>query len=788
MKTDNEVPNETRRHVGKKLSHESARGHVTGEALYTDDLAPRTANLLHAWPVTVSHAHALVKHVDAAAALKMPGVVAVLSEADVPGVSNVGAARQDEALFPREVQHYGQAVAWVLAESELLARRAATRVVVDAEPQQAILTIEDAIENDSFSNHELVIETLDGHADIAAAIAKAPRRLSGEVEVGGQEHFYLEAQAALAYVDEGGQMLVHSSTQHPTETQIIVARVLGVPSHAVICQSLRMGGAFGGKEVQANTWAAIAAIGAKKTGRPVRVRLDRQRDMTLTGKRHPFLGRFEIAYDDQGRIHALDAQLYSDGGYSLDLSQPVLARALFHIDNCYRIPNLRVTGRVCKTHKTSQTAFRGFGGPQGMVVVEEALDRVARATGLPPHVVRERNFYREGDRAHYGQPIKDADRISEIWTELKRSADFDARLAAIEAFNAEHDHTKRGMAITPVKFGISFTTAFFNQAGALVLVYADGSVQLNHGGTEMGQGLHTKMLQIAADTLGVPYEAVRMMPTRTDKVPNTSATAASSGTDLNGQAVRDACAAIRARLAGVAATVFECDEDAVRFDGGEVWPEGRRGDAEPFERITRAAYLERVPLFATGYYRTPNIHFDEERGRGKPFHYYAYGAAVTEVEVDGFTGQYGFRRVDILHDVGDSISPKVDLGQVEGGFIQGLGWLTREELIWTDDGRLATQGASTYKLPTLGELPTEFNVALMPKATEPTVIHGSKAVGEPPLMLAMSAREALRNAAAAFAEDPAHHRAEIGCPATPEAVFWSLDAARASGRTAAAAE
>ncbi len=778
-----------KRNVGRGIPHESAPEHVTGRAIYTDDLVPRLRNLLHAWPVCAQAAHARVVRVDAADALTMPGVVAVLGMADVPGEGNVGAARKDEPLFPEVVMHFGQAVAWVLAESEAQARAAAAKVEVELESLDAILSIEDAIASGSFHTEPQRIERLeDGCATLDVALERAPRRLQGEVHIGGQEHFYLESQAAIAYIDEGGQVFVHASTQHPTETQILVARVLGLPAHEVTCQSLRMGGAFGGKEVQANTWACVAAVGTLKTGRPVRVRLDRQRDFMLTGKRHPFLGRYEVGFDDEGHLRALRVHLYSDGGYSLDLSKPVLFRAMFHVDNAYRLPNVEVVGRVCRTHKVSQTAFRGFGGPQGMVIVEEVLDRVARATGLPPHVVRERNFYGEGDTAHYGQLITGAERIQQIWQRVLHNSEFGRRWEAIEAFNRTSSHRKRGIAITPVKFGISFTTAFFNQAGALVLLYADGSVQVNHGGTEMGQGLHTKMLQVAADALGVDLETVRLMPTRTDKVPNTSATAASSGSDLNGQAVRAACAAIRERLASVAATLFGCAADDVVFEGGKVYPVGRNDEARSFGEIAKQAYLQRVPLFATGYYRTPNIHYDEAAGTGKPFHYFAYGAAVTEVEVDGFTGQYEFRRFDIVHDVGDSLSPLVDRGQVEGGFIQGLGWLTREELVWdADSGRLATAGASTYKLPTLEDCPEEFHVELLPRAHQPGVIHGSKAVGEPPFMLALSAREALRQAVAAFA-DGVTDRVDLACPSTPEAVFWAIERLRAAGHDAVAAE
>lgn len=775
---------EVKRHVGKSISHESAKGHVTGEAIYTDDISVRFSNVLHAWPVCVPAARAKILKITADKALEMPGVAAVLTGDDVPGVGNVGAARQDEPLFPEETQHHGQAVAWVLGETEQAARTAAQEVLVEFEALPAILTIEEALEAESFLAHELKIERTEQSASIEEKLAEtssegsAVHRLQGEIHVGGQEHFYLEAQASLVFIDEMGQVMVHASTQHPTETQLIVARVLGVPNHAVTCQSLRMGGAFGGKEVQANTWACVGAVGALKTGRPVRVRLDRQRDMTLTGKRHPFLGRYDVAFEDDGTIHAIDIQLFSDGGYSLDLSQPVLARGLFHIDNAYHFKNVRVTGRVCKTNKTSQTAFRGFGGPQGMVVVEDALDHVARTLSLPPHVVREKNFYREGDTTHYEMPVKGAERLARIWSELKAESDFEKRWTEMEAFNAKNTDKKRGLAITPVKFGISFTTAFFNQAGALVLIYADGSVQLNHGGTEMGQGLHTKMMQICADALGVRLTDVRMMATRTDKVPNTSATAASSGTDLNGQAVRDACAQLRERLSKAAASVLACAPEDVFFDDGQVWPAGQRDKAIAFSEVAKAAYLQRTPLFAAGYYRTPNIHFDEEAGRGKPFHYFSYGAAVTEVEVDRYTGQYAFLRADILHDVGDSISPKVDLGQVEGGYIQGLGWLTREELVWDDEGRLRTSGASTYKLPTFGECPEVFNTRLLPKAAEPGVIHGSKAVGEPPLMLAISAREAIRQAAAAFganSKSTSAARCDLGCPSTPEAVYWAIE-------------
>ncbi|HEY2014891.1 MAG TPA: molybdopterin cofactor-binding domain-containing protein, partial [Bryobacteraceae bacterium] len=603
------------------------------------------------------------------------------------------------------------------------------------------------------------------------------KTLAGELRIGGQEHFYLETQCAIAWKDESGGLALHSSTQHPSETQDVVARALGLPGSQVTVECLRMGGAFGGKEVQANPWAAIAALGAWKTGRPVRVRLPRVLDMVLTGKRHPFLARFDVGFESDGRLQELNIALYSDGGWSLDLSEPVMWRAMFHADNAYFLPSVEITGFVCRTHKTSQTAFRGFGGPQGMLVIEEILDRIARTLCVPPEVVRERNFYREGQTTHYGAPVKDAARIETIWNRLLDTSGFRARRDSADRFNAAHSHRKRGLAITPVKFGISFTATFFNQGGALVLLYRDGSVQVNHGGTEMGQGLQTKIRQIAAESLGVTPEAVRIMPTRTDKVPNTSASAASASTDLNGAAVADACRQLTDRLRPIAGAMLGCSPEAVRFEDGWVHTEGDTVARYPFADVVAAAYRQRLCLFAEGYYRTPGIHFDQRKGRGNPFHYFAYGAAVTEVEVDGFTGDHRVRRVDILEDVGDSVSPLIDRGQIEGGFVQGLGWLTLADLLWDAKGRVATNGASTYKLPSWSEMPEVFEVAFLERATEPGVIFGSKAVGEPPLMLAISAREAIRDAIAAFG---AGGVVTLDSPATPERIFWAVRQAQAT--------
>ena len=761
-------------HVKETLPHESARGHVTGDALYTDDLITRFPGVLHAWPVMSPHAHATVLDLRTDDALGESGVVAVLTGRDVPGDGDTGAARRDEPLFPREVMFHAQPVAWVLGDTLDAARRGAARVGVDYEPLPAILTIAGAIASGSYLTGPLRLSRGE-MPDIAACAV----RVRGELSIGGQEHFYLETQSAIAWIDESGCVAVESSTQHPAETQEVVSRVLGLPRHQVVVQCIRMGGAFGGKEVQANMYAAIAGLGARKTGRAVRVRLPRHLDMILTGKRHPYFARYDAGFTADGRIDALRLELYSDGGWSLDLSEPIMWRSLFHCDNAYYLPSVEATGWVCRTHKTSQTAFRGFGGPQAMVVIEDVIAQAAQRLGLPVESIRERNFYRDGQQTHYGQTVDDASRIAQVWELVKETSAFDARRADVDAFNAAHEQVKRGLAITPVKFGISFTATFYNQGGALVLIYRDGSVQVNHGGTEMGQGLLTKIQRIAADSLGLPLASIRIMPTRTDKVPNTSATAASAGTDLNGAAVVDACEQLLDRLRPVAAAVLACPPDAVQFVNGNVLG-GQRSIS--FAALCEAAYKQRVPLFAQGFYRTPEIHFDPQTGRGRPFYYFACGAAVSEVEVDGFTGDHRLLRTDIVQDVGESVADVIDRGQVEGGFIQGMGWLTIEELLWDDKGRLASAGASTYKLPSWSEVPATFNVTFLPRAAQPGVVFGSKAVGEPPLMLAISVREALRDAVMAFAagSGAAHLAAPVtfDSPATPERVFFAVRRAR----------
>jgi len=756
----------------KALRHESAAGHVTGRALYVDDTAQKRP-MLEVWPVMAPHAHAKIKRRDATAARRLPGVVAVLMAEDIPGENNTGPARHDEPLFATdEVRFHGQVVAVVVGESLRACRAAAALVQVEYEPLPAVLGVRAAIAQDSYHT--------DWHAlargDAAAALAAAPSRFDGELEFGGQEHFYLETQAAWAEAGEDGSITVNSSTQHPSEIQAIVSEVLHVARHKVVVQAPRMGGGFGGKETQGNAIAAYVALAAVKTGRPVRLQLDRDLDMSLTGKRHPFLAKFSVGHDADGRILALQAELVADGGWSLDLSQPIADRALFHIDNAYYIPALSCRSRAAKTHVTSHTAFRGFGGPQGIMVIEEVMDRIARRTGLAPEVVRERNLYHgtgETNRTHYHEDVGD-NRIQDIWRQALDEAKFAERRAAVEAWNASHPRIKRGLAITPVKFGISFTLTHYNQAGAYVVIYSDGSVQVNHGGTEMGQGLHTKIQGVAMRELGLPAASIRMMTTATDKVPNTSATAASSGADLNGAAVAAACVTLRERLAGVAAPMLGVAVEQVEFVHGHAQERGNANNKVPFAKVCSHAYAARVSLAATGYYKTPGIHWDWSTSSGRPFHYFACGAAVAEVEVDGFTGMQRVRRVDIVHDVGDSLNPGVDRGQIEGGFVQGMGWLTSEELKWDAKGRLLTHSASTYQIPDISDAPMEFNVTLLPKAAQPNTIHGSKAVGEPPLMLAFSVREAIRDAVAAFGKSGDEVR--LASPATGEAIYAAIQA------------
>ncbi len=761
--------------VSHSLKHESAIGHVTGTAQYVDDQA-RRREMLEIWPVQSTQAHAKITKLDISAALKMPGITTVLTASDIPGDNDIGALKKDEALLADGlVCYHGQMVAAVVGRSLEECKAAARAVVVEYEPLEPIRNAREAVQKDSYHTEPHIIR----RGDAEAALKASTHVLSGEFDLGGQEHFYLEAQAAWAERGDDGDMFVCSSTQHPSEIQAAVSHVLHLPRNKVVVEAPRMGGGFGGKETQGNGWAALVALAAWKTGKPARLQLDRDVDMSITGKRHPFYGKYEVGFDGEGHLLAAKATLISDGGWALDLSESINDRALFHLDNAYYIPAVDFMGRVGKTNNCSHTAYRGFGGPQGMVYIEEMMDRVARHLGLAPEVVRERNLYRgegETNTTHYGQPLKD-NRIPMMWQSLSDDAKFGERRQAIETWNRQHPYKKRGLAITPVKFGISFTASFLNQAGSLVLIYRDGTVQVNHGGTEMGQGLYTKIKGVAIRELGLSEDKVRVMKTRTDKVPNTSPTAASAGADLNGAAVKAACDTLRARLAEVAAAMLGERGKPTQADS-LVFADDRVGELA-FTEVVDQAYLRQVSLSTTGYYRTPGLAYDKKKGHGIPFHYFAYGAAITEVEVDGLSGMKRVLRVDVLQDVGDSLNHNVDRGQIEGAFVQGMGWLTGEELKWNKDGRLLSHSASTYQIPSIGDAPAEFNISLLKKAAQPGVIHGSKAVGEPPFMLALSVREAIRDAVAAFApEGQKPKQVVLPSPATHEAIYASIQAVK----------
>jgi xanthine dehydrogenase molybdopterin binding subunit/xanthine dehydrogenase small subunit len=764
--------------------HDSARLHVTGAARYVDDIAARKA-CAEMWPVQAKLAHARIVAIDAGEAQAMPGVLCVLTGHDVVGSNNVGPIRADEPLLPvDEVQFASQVVALVVAHTQAQARAAAAKVKVSLEPVPAILGIAHAHEHQRFHNSALPHGAwhTQRKGNPTEALQRAPRTLRGSLVIGGQEHFYLESQAAVSEVGDAMDVVVHSSTQHPSEVQAMVAHVLHLPRHQVVVHSPRMGGGFGGKETQASSCAAWTALAAWKLAgmgihKPVRLQLDRDIDMETTGKRHPFRASFEVGFQDDGRITAVRCELDADGGFALDLSESIHDRAMFHFDNCYNIENVEVKGKIAATNVVSHTAFRGFGGPQGMLAIEDIMARVALACGLDAAVVRERNFYpSRGAHTHYHQAVDDF-RIPPMWRKLQDDAGMSDRRGAVAAFNAGHVHVKRGLAITPVKFGISFTASFLNQASAWLLIYRDGSVQVNHGGTEMGQGLYAKVHGIVMRTLGLSSSRIRMMPTATDKVPNTSATAASSGADLNGAAVLLAAEELRRRLAPVAASLLDkhvgrpVSAHDVVFADDHVTLSMAQAPRVPFSDVAEAAYVRGVSLSSHGFYRTPDIFYDRATGTGKPFHYFAYGVCCAEVELDGHTGMKTVRRVDIIHDVGNSLHPHIDVGQVEGGFVQGMGWLTGEELKWNADGKLLTHSASTYAIPTIGDTPHDFRVRLWDEhATQPGVVHGSKAVGEPPLMLAIAVREALRDAVAAFGADAS----QLPSPLTHEALRMSV--------------
>ncbi len=753
--------------LGEAMPHESAYLHVTGKAHYTDDI-PLPAGSLHVALGLSKIAHGHIQVMDLSQVKAAPGVVAVLTAQDVPGENNYGAVLKDDPIFADDlVQFIGQPIFAVIATSMEAARKACLLAQIEYKTLPAVLDVRTAIANESFVLPTMRMQ----RGDVSVAIKDAPHKLTGTFSLGGQDHFYLEGQIAAAVPQEDGAVLVYSSTQHPSEVQHIVAHALHLPVHQVTVQCRRMGGGFGGKESQPALLASIVAIAARKLGKAVKLRLDRDTDMIITGKRHDFEADYNIGFDSQGRLLGIDAMLASRCGYSADLSGPVNDRAMFHLDNCYYLENVRIVSYRCKTNTVSNTAFRGFGGPQGMIVIETVMDAIAAHLNLDPLEVRKINFYGIGERdvTHYQMKIED-NIIHSLVQKLEQSSQYQTRKAAITLANAENPVIKRGIALVPVKFGISFTATHFNQAGALVHVYTDGTVLLNHGGLEMGQGLHTKVAQVVADEFGLPLSAIRVTATDTSKIPNTSATAASSGADLNGKAAQAAARIIRQRIALFLARKYEVSEADIYFSEGLVKVGGK---TISFAEAAHQTWFARISLSSTGFYATPKINYDPKSMMGRPFFYFAYGAAVSEVAIDTLTGEYKLLRVDILHDVGRSMNPSIDLGQVEGGFLQGAGWLTSEELWWDKTGQLKTHAPSTYKIPAVSDWPKYAKVELLERNinVEDTIFR-SKAVGEPPLMLGMSVFYALRDAVAAAAGNAAAMR--LMAPATPEALLYAL--------------
>jgi len=758
--------------AGQSLFHESARAQVAGAVHYIDDL-PEVRGTLHAAPILSNLAHGKLLGVDASAALAMPGVVDVVFSKDIPGDPMLAAFAGDEPVFAMDtVQFVGQVIGVVIARTTLQARRAARKVKLNIEALPAVLSVKDALAAKSYVLPPVHVR----RGDAAAALQTAQHTLHGTLEVGGQEHFYLEGQIAYVLPLEQNQWTVYSSTQHPGEVQHWVSHALGIDNHAVRVECRRMGGGFGGKETQAGHLAVWAAVAAKKTGQAIKLRLDRDDDFMVTGKRHPFEYEYTAGFDDSGRLTALQLMMAANCGFSADLSGPVADRAIFHSDNAYYLEHVDIASYRCKTNTQSHTAFRGFGGPQGVILIETIMGDIARHLGMDPLDVRLRNLYSDEpvagggqrDTTHYQMKVED-NILQPLITTLEASSAYRQRRAEIEAWNANSPILKRGIALTPVKFGISFTATLFNQAGALVHVYTDGSVQVNHGGTEMGQGLHTKVSQIVADELGIPFDRVMATASDTSKVANASATAASAGTDLNGRAAQFAARHVRDNLAAFVCGLDGCGAGAIRFEGGQVHsPKTTRS----FDAVVGMAYANRIQLWSDGFYRTPKIHYDKVTLSGRPFYYFAYGAACTEVAIDTLTGESKVLKVDVLHDVGRSINPSIDVGQIEGGFVQGMGWLTTEQLVWNDKGYLSTHAPSTYKIPTAGDVPNHFNVDLWPEPNREDNVHGSKAVGEPPFMLAISVYEALRHAVEQAREDG--NAVRLTAPATAENVLKAL--------------
>ncbi|PCM44647.1 xanthine dehydrogenase molybdopterin binding subunit [Marinobacter sp. ANT_B65] len=758
--------------AGHSVKHDSAWKHVSGQARYIDDM-PTPEGILHAAVGHSEQAHARIVSMDLDAVRQYPGVIAVITAKDVPGHLDIGPVFPgDPVLADGIVEYIGQPVFAVAATSHEAARKAAKLAKIEYEALDAVVTVTQALNKEFFVRPSQTQQR--GQPDLA--LAQAPNRLSGEQFVGGQEHFYLEGQASLAEPTEDRGMFVHTSSQHPSEVQKLVAEVLGLPIHEVHAEVRRMGGGFGGKETQAAPVACIAALLANATNRPVKYRLSRPDDMIQTGKRHDFYNTYDIGFDDDGLILGADLMVAGRCGNSPDLSDAIVDRAMFHADNAYYLDQARVTGHRCKTHTVSNTAFRGFGGPQGMMIIEHAMDDIARHLGQDPLDIRKLNLYRPGrDTTHYGQTIEQHV-LPELLGKLEASSDYRKRRSDITAFNQSSPILKRGLALTPVKFGISFTAKHLNQAGALVNIYTDGSIQVNHGGTEMGQGLYIKVAQVVASAFQVDIERVKVSATRTDKVPNTSPTAASSGSDLNGMAALDACEKLMAGLTEFAATHWSATPEDVTFADNQVHINDL---TMPWETFIQAAYMNRIPLSSSGFYATPKIHYDPKTGTGHPFLYYSNCAACSEVVVDTLTGEYRVMRTDILFDAGRSLNPEIDIGQIEGGFVQGMGWLTTEELVYSNDGRLLTNGPANYKIPAVSDCPPDLRVGLLPDSPnrEATVFH-SKAVGEPPLMLGIAVWSALRDAVSSVTGY--RFSPPLDTPATPERVLAAITACQAS--------
>ncbi len=759
--------------VGKAITHDSAEMHVSGSAHYIDDIA-EPAGTLHVAPGLSDTAKGILKSVNLQAVRSAPGVVAVLSAKDISGKNDCSPGFGGDPIFAdKEIKFHGQVIFAVVATSRDQARRATRLARIEIEGETPNVHVEDGIQSG-----EIVLDDYTFiRGDAPGLIERANNAISGTITVGGQEHFYLETQISFAVPGENRTMKVYCSTQHPTEVQHLVARTLGQRDASIVCECRRMGGGFGGKESQAAQWACIAALASRVTGLPAKMRLDRDDDMVVTGKRHDFLVEYSASHDDKGVVEAIDLELNGRCGHSADVSLGINDRAMFHSDNSYFYPNLRIHSRRIKTDTVSNTAFRGFGGPQGMVFAERMMDQLAIKLGKDPLAIRKRNFYSKGrDVTPYGQKVRD-NVIRQLVRELEKSSDYKNRRRQIAKFNRKNRFLKKGISLNPVKFGIAFTLMHLNQAGSLVHVYTDGSVQVNHGGTEMGQGLNLKVAQVVAEEFGIDVSQIQITATSTEKVPNTTPTAASSGSDLNGMASKKAAEKIKKRMVDLAARLFQADRKAIRFINGKV----ELGDRQiSFAELANQCFIERVQLSATGYYATPELTWERETVSGKAFLYFAYGASCSEVTIDTLTGEMKVDRVDILHDVGSSINPAIDIGQIEGGFVQGMGWLTTEELVYDSDGRLSTHAPSTYKIPTCSDVPADFRTALFAsKGNKANTIYRSKAVGEPPLMLALSVFSAIFHALASINPGKVPN---LDTPATPEAILRAVDGMNATGK------